>query len=757
MRFHPRRLALPAILILGRAALAAAQGGQVEGPKAETSLPKVPPVQAVRMAGEIKLDGILDESAWASAARIDTFFETVFGDNRSPVVKTLASVGYDDKYLYIGLNCDDPDPTKLRAPFTDRDQVFGTDDNIAILIDTLGDKRVAQEFRVSPRGIQGDAVFNDSSGSEDFSPDFYYDTAAKITDTGWTAEVRIPFSSLRYKPVAEQKWGIMIWRNYPRDRRYAIYSSPIARGSNCFVCNLADLRGLSDLPTSRHLVVAPYASGQEVKRSSVPGGALAGEGADSRFGLDFKWTPFASTAIDLTVNPDFSQVETDTAQIAVNNRFALFFPEKRPFFLEGVDLLDTPIPVFYSRSITSPKFGARVTGNAAGVSYTALLVKDEGGGSVILPGAYGSDFAPQDFESNVGVLRARRELGKSFIGATATVKENEGGSFNRVFGLDFQWRPSERDRVSGQALISRTQTPVLPTFAPEWDGRRLSDRGLQVSWEHSVPKWDLRARFDDLGDRLRVDLGFVPQVGYRQYLSEAGYRMYPTGLLSFARVFASGEYVEDQQGGVISRSATPLGFFVSGKKNLQAFAGFSVATFRTGPELLSRKRVNYFVQADPSRRLTRLTVQGFVGEDIDLASAQVGKGGDLTLNATLRPEPHLTLEAIASTSWLRSRDDSPGRGARLFSADVLRLKATYNASSRAFLRLIAQHTSSRRYANTGVSRNAGFSGSALLSYRINWQTALYLGYGDDRALGDENRLERTGRQLFAKLSYSLQR
>ncbi len=749
MSMGARRAGAFLALSLGLTPIVAAQ----EATQAPEVRARVAPVTAARLSGEIRLDGVLDDTEWAGAARVDMFFETVFGDNRPPHVTTTAFVAYDAKYLYIGLRCDDPDPSKIRAPFTDRNQVIGTDDNVAVFIDTQGDKRVAQEFRVSPRGIQGDAVFNDSSGNEDFAPDFYYDTAAKITDRGWSAEMRIPFSSLRYKPVPEQQWGIMIWRNYPRDRRYAIYSSPIPRGANCYVCNSGDLRGLADLPTSRHMVVAPYASGQDVKRAARPGGPLAGEGAESSFGVDFKWTPFASTAVDLTINPDFSQVEADTAQIAVNNRFALFFPEKRPFFLEGVDLLDTSIPVFYSRSITSPRFGARVTGNASGVSYTALLARDEGGGSVILPGAQGSGFAPQDFESNVGVFRARRELGQSFIGAMATLKENEGGSFNRVFSMDFQWRPNEKDRVFGQALISRTKTPVYPTFAPEWDGQRLNDRGFQVGWARSAARYDFSTRFNDLGSRLRADLGFVPQVGYQQFNAETGYKMYPKGALSFARIFAFGQYVVDHEGDVISREGTPLGFFVTGKKNLQAQAGFSIGEFRTGAQLLTRRRANYFVQVDPSRRFTRLSLQGNLGEDIDLATTQVGTGGEVTAIATLRPEPHLTVEAIASTSWLNAKRDA----GRLFSANIQRVKATYNASARAFLRLIAQHTSSRRHSGPSVFKDSGFSGSALLSYRINWQTALFIGYGDERALGDADQLERTGRQLFAKVSYSFQR
>ncbi len=736
------------VLLLGLATAALAQ---------EDNVPKIPPVTAVRVSGGIRLDGALDDELWKNAGKIDRFFETVFGDNRTPVVKTTAFVAYDDKYLYIGVDCEDPDPSRLHAPFTDRDQVIGTDDNVAIFIDTQGDKRVAQEFRVSARGTQGDAVFNDSTGNEDFSPDFYYDTAAKITDRGWTAEMRIPFSSLRYKPVPEQKWGIMVWRNYPRDRRYAIYSAPIPRGANCYICNVADLRGLSGLPTSRHLVVAPYASGQDVKRAPYPGGPLQGDGADAQFGLDLKWTPFASTAIDLAINPDFSQVEADTAQIAVNNRFALFYPEKRPFFLEGVDLLDTPIPVFYSRSITSPKFGGRATGNAAGFSYTALLARDEGGGSVIIPGPYGSDFAPQNFPSNIGVFRARRELGKSFIGGTATLKENEDGSFNRVLGLDFQWRPNEKDQVFGQALISRTKTPVDPGLASEWDGRQLNDDGFQFGWNRRAATYDFGASFDDLGDDLRVDLGFVPQVGYRRYLADAGYKIYPTGFLSFVRFFATGRYLEDHRGALISREVTPFNLLLSGKKNLQAQAGIAIGTYRTGPVLLTRTRFNYFVQVDPSRRFTRLWAQGFLGEEIDLATAQVGNGGLLTATATLRPEPHVTIEAVGSASWLSGKADSPAHGGKLFSAGVGRLKLTYNASSRAFLRLIGQYTDNHRYQGEVVVRDAGFSGSALLSYRINWQTALFVGYGDERALAKDDSLARTGRELFAKVSYSFQR
>ena len=160
---------------------------------------------------------------------IDKFWENFPGDNVEPKVQTIVRLTYDDRFFYIGLDCRDPHPEKIRAPYVDRDNVLGTDDNVAVLLDTRGDHRSAIEFRVNPRGIQGDASWNDANGNEDFSPDFFYDTAAEITETGWTAEMRIPFSSLRYPKKDPQQWDILVWRNYPREYRYAFYNSPSRR------------------------------------------------------------------------------------------------------------------------------------------------------------------------------------------------------------------------------------------------------------------------------------------------------------------------------------------------------------------------------------------------------------------------------------------------------------------------------------------------------------------------------------------------
>jgi hypothetical protein len=740
---------LPAVGLL--ALLAAAGTGAAE---------PVPALTVRRAGGEMRLDGDLGDPGWQGAAVIDQFWETQPGDNKPPKVKTTAWVTYDEGHLYVGLRCEDPDSSRIRAPFVERDEVVGTDDNVAVFLDTRGDGQTAVELRVSPRGQQADAVFNDASQNEDFSPDVFYDTVARITDFGWTAEMRIPFSSLRYPRGDAQEWRILVWRNYPREYRYFIHSRPIPRGSDCLLCHAQPLVGLAGLPASGGLVLAPYASGQDVARAAAAGEPLGDPERTGDVGVDVKWQPSAGQAIDATINPDFSQVESDVAQIAVNNRFALFYPEKRPFFMEGVELFDTPIQGVYTRTITSPRWGGRATGRWGSTSYTLLAADDRGGGSVVLPGPTESGLAPQDFGAFVGIARLRQELGASYAGALFTGREVDGGGYNRVFGPDVLWRAGPKDRVSAQLLWSETLTPDRPDLATEWDGRHLSGHGLDASWNHQErgPVWLVRYR--DFGDGFRADTGFVPRVGYREGSATAGWNFYSEGLVTQARPHVVLTYSEDRDGAVLQRLAEP-GVLVLGRRNLQAFAGLRLATDRTGEALLSTTSVEFQAQVDPSRAFTRVGVQGSAGEAVDLVNVQVGSGADLSAFATVRPHPRLTLDLLAARRWLDVPRPGGGGNGRLFTADVLRARALVHFSPRAYLRLIGQWVETANdptlYPYPVSEKEGGFEGSALFTYRINWQTALYLGYGDDRALDEGGDLRRTSRQLFAKISYAFQR
>ena len=717
--------------------------------------PPAPPIHIHRAEGAIRVDGDLSDPGWKNAAKVENWVEGSPGDNIPAKVKTIAWLTYDDRYFYIGIRCEDPDASKIRAPYVERDNVIGTDDNIAVFLDTRNDKRTAMELRVNPRGIQADGIFDDANGNEDFSPDYFYDTAAKIDSGGWSAEYAIPFSSLRYPDRDVQTWNILIWRNYPRDFRYAFYSSPVPRGLNCLICNSIPIVGLTGLPHAGHLTAAPYVTGEqrEVPEGDV-GTSLKRAPFKKEAGLDVKWTPTANNAIDMTWNPDFSQVESDVAQITANQRFALFFPEKRPFFLEGFDIFDTPLQVAYTRTVTSPLFGARTTGRVAGSTYTLLVAQDRGGGLTIIPGPIGSFFAPSDFKSLDAIGRIRHDIGTSFIGAVLTDRQIRGGGYNRVFGPDFQWRPSIKDEVHGELLISSTENPNRPDLSSAWDGRHSTDHAFDLTWNRQTLTFDYGLQYNDLGKDFRADLGFLPQVGYREADGYLGRTWYPKGLFNRIRASVFVDRQTDTDNNVIFRRSSP-GILFLGRKNLvAAFTTHLAEQFRVGSDLLKENYLEYLLQIDPSRRFTRIALSGNAGQRIDFANGRVGTGATVTLTSTLRPIDKLSFDGILSREWLNVR------GGKLYTAWVDRLKATYSFSAKSLVRLIGQYVSTDRnpslYTFPVGPHTAAFQGSVLYSYKLNWQTVLYVGYGDDRALTVNNDLAKLDRSLFLKISYAFQ-
>ena len=720
-----------------------------------------PPIDIHRAAGPITIDGDLSDEGWKGAARVDTWYETNPGDNTTPKVKNVGYLTYDDKFFYAGFEFQDPDPSRIRAPLGDRDNLPGTTDYGGVLLDTRNDGKTGILFVANPRSIQYDSVLDDPSGNEDSSPDYYWDAKARITKEGWTLEIRIPFSSLRYPKGDPRTWRIMLYRNYPRDYRYQFFNVKLPRGGSCFVCRSTSVTGLEGLPSGGHLVLAPYATGRQAGAATDgPGTPWHNEKVKGDAGLDVKWTPTASTAVDATVNPDFSQIESDIAQIGVNERFALFYSEKRPFFLEGSELFSTPIQAVYTRTVTAPRWGVRGTGKFGSTAYTALMAEDDGGGSVILPGPNSSDLANQEFRSFVAIGRFRRDIGKSFLSLLGTDREIRGGGHNRVVGPDFQWRPSTKDTVTGQVLFSDSRTPIQPDLAAEWDGRALKGHGAIAWWLHTTKTVDWFAQYHDFGNDFRADDGFVPQVGYRRTDLEGGYTFRPNGFLRRLRTFYILDRSTDREGALLNRRLS-VGAGMDGKWSSFFRFWYAFDRVRAGTVTLPRRQLLYVVQLSPSLKFNQIGVDGFVGQEIDFDGVRTGTGANINFNATFRPTNHLELRFNEARRWLNVANPTGGR-ARLFTASVDRLRATYTFTARAFVRVIGQYVSTRRdptLYSTEVARKDGrFGGSALFAYKLNWQTVLFAGYGDNRELDETaQHLDRVGRQFFMKLSYAFQR
>ncbi len=721
---------------------------------------EVPPIHITRTAGAITIDGNLDDPGWKGAVTVDRFYEISPGDSTPPKVKTTAWATYDGRFFYVAFRCDDPDPKRIRAHYVERDHVFSDQDFVGIFLDAKNDQRTSLELFVNPYGIQDDFARDESSSTnqEDASPDFYWDSAAKITATGWQAEIRIPFSTLRYSQADPQTWGIVFFRSLTRDFRYQIASNPAPRESNCFQCHELKIEGLTGLPHGAHFVAAPYVTltEQGVPRDGAAGNPYVNHPAHGNAGLDVKLIPNENTAFDGTINPDFSQVESDVAQISADARFALFYPEKRPFFMEQSQLFNLPIQAVYTRTITSPRWGVRASGQFDANSYTVLAGEDRGGGTVILPGPAGSDSAPQDFHSFFGIGRIQHAFaGRSFASFIVTDREVEGGGFNRVLGPDFQWTPDQTNQVVGQVLVSSTQTPNRPDLTAQWTGARSDSHAALLSWNHSSYHWNWSATYRDLGDSFRADDGFIPQVGIRETTGNAAYTFYPSGFFSRINPLVLVDYVTRSDGEIVTRDIEP-GVSWQAKANMQGEIDYNAHDLeRAGDKLIPDDRWHFNLSFSPSELVSSFQLDGHLGRGIDFIDDRGGWGGDYTAALTVRPTLHLQLDANFAGQWLNLE------GRRLFTAQAERLKATYVFTRTTFVRLVGQYvrtdSNPALYASSVPESSGSLQGSALLGYQLNWQSVLYLGYGDTRLLSDRGTLQTGGREFFLKVSYAFQR
>ncbi|MBP7586700.1 MAG: carbohydrate binding family 9 domain-containing protein [Thermoanaerobaculia bacterium] len=720
-----------------------------------------PEIRITRTATPVVVDGDLSDPIWQTAEPITDWLETNPGDNIAPKVRSVAWLAYDDDFFYAAFEFDEPDPKAIRAPLGDRDNVRSYTDYGGVIVDSQNDGHTAQMFLANARGIQYDALTNDASG-EDNAPDYFWDSAAKITATGWVLEIRIPFSSLRYTEPDPAQWGILLYRNRPRDFRYQMFTSRLPRDSNCFICNARPLVGLAGLSAGSHYVVAPYVSAnQSATPSNGLGSPLAWNSSEFDGGVDAKWIPNPSTVIDATVNPDFSQIESDAGQISANERFALFFPEKRPFFLEGVNLLATPIQAVYTRTFTAPSFGLRATGGTASTKYTALVGQDDGGGSVILPGPEGSGFADQDFESLISVARVRHDFSKAFVSFLYTGRDNEGsagGGSNRVAGPDFEWRPTPQDTITGQFLYSWTETPERPDLAAEWDGRKLSGHAAKLWANHATETWDLFGQYEDFSDDFRADNGFVPQVGYRMLYVESGRTWHPVDKkVSRLRLFTVADRAETQSGELLSQEIVP-GFGLDATWNSFVRFEFAFDEVVNQGEQFERFQFRPRFEIRPGKIVQQVTLQAVYGDDVDFANNRPAEGWRATLTADLQPTNHLALGLSAARRTLDV--EAHGLAGTLFTADLARLRAVYTFNAKSWLRLIAEYQTIDRdpalYDFDVRPTSGDFGGSAVFAYKLNWQTVLFLGVGDERTQDPNGDLQALGREAFFKISYAFQ-
>ncbi len=707
--------------------------------------------QVERTHEEIKIDARLDEGVWKNAPTFLLDFETRPAENKTPPVRTEVWITYDANDLYVAFMAYDPEPEQIRARYSDRDRAF-SDDIVGVVLDTFNDERRAFEFFVNPLGVQMDLTKNEMTGSEDDSWDAIWDSAGRITAEGYVVEMRIPFSSLRFPGTqGEMTWGIDAVRTYPRDQRHRIALHPLIRGNNCYLCQASKVVGFEGVKPARSLEFDPTLTAtQTATRPDFPDGSLEKDDGEVELGLTGHWGMTPNLTLSGTINPDFSQVEADVAQLDVNTQFALFYPEKRPFFLEGADIFDTRFNAIYSRNIADPLWGAKVTGKT-GKNALGVIVAEDRTTNFLIPSSQGSSLAAFEEENISSILRYRRDLfGQTTGGFFYTGREGEG-FHNRLFGGDvlFRWNENEAARI--EVLGSQTLYPG--EIADEYDQSKeeISDFALRVVYQHTSRDWMYFILYRDIGKDFRADLGFVPRVDFRQGTAMLERAWYPEkGGWSQVRIGGQVEGFEDQSGQKLE-SRTEAFIWARGPK--QSFLRLSLIggdQFFNG-EIFDTDRINTYAEGQLSKNVY-LYLDATIGQQVDFANTRQGE--QLRLDPGLRLDLGRHLRLTINHNYERLNVDE----GELFTANLTQLRATYQFNVRTFVRIVSQYLDVQRnpslYEEDVDAQSRNLFNQILFSYTINPQTVLFLGYSDS-LIGDQSvDLKQESRTLFLKVGYA---
>jgi len=728
-----------------------------------------------RIDQTIVVDGQLDEPAWQDATRLTGFSEYRPVDGQKSSEQTEVLVWYSPSAIYFGIIAHDSSPGSIRATNADRDNI-DRDDSVRIFLDTFNDRRRAFIFGVNPLGVQEDGVQTEGAfnagrmsgmnGSVDLSPDYQFDSKGRLTSDGYVVEVRIPFKSLRYPATAGAKWGVNILRKTQRTGREDTWTD--ARRVASFLAQSGQMDGLGEIQRGVVTEVQPFvtaaSNGTRVSSSefSRPSPDLSA-GANLRLG-------FTNTSVDATLNPDFSQVESDAAQVTVNERFALFFTEKRPFFLEGIELFSTPNQLVYTRRISDPIGGGKVTGKIGKTGFALLTALDQGG--------------PRLTWATIG--RVRRDVGaNSLAGVTYTDRTNPDGS-NRVLAADARIVFKKLYYVMGQAGGSWTDASGLSSRSPMF----------HAEFDRTARIWGFNYRLTGFGAAFDAQNGFVPRNNTVEFRASNRFTYYGArgSLLETASVFFGpsrlwkyGQFgrAGPLEGGESANGSATLRGGWSLSANIgrtfvhfdpAAFSAYTVSTGTTQaafvlPGEVSNWSGTYSVTS-PIFEKVNARVELKSGGTAIFAEAGDGRETRITTSIGLRPTTAVRLEVSFVTSRI-TRDRNDTEFAR---STIPRVKLEYQPKRSLFFRMIAEYRSDLRAALLDPSSGAPIYVDGIVAaeqvfrgLRVDWLasfkpmpgTVAFFGYGSslerNRALYGTDSLERTADGFFVKLAYQVRR
>ncbi len=687
--------------------------------------------------GEIVVDGVLEKLYRQKALKIELNYHWYPDSDTPPPVKTEAFLLSSNDKLYIGIEAFDPAaPDAIRAQYSDRDntRVIENNDLITIRIDTYGDNRRAFLFSVNPLGVQADAIV-DSVGREivDYSWDAIWFSKGKITNRGYTIEIAIPFREIQY--TSKKEWGLSIARSYPRKFPYLFGNYLLDRNNICRICQFQKIKpptvgekrksNLSLIPTI--ITSTPDISNY---RTEV--------------GITAKVPITAGISLHATLNPDFSQIESDAQQLDINTTFALFFPEKRPFFQEGSDFFRSQMRLIFTRTINDPIWGARVVGKIGSTAGGVIVAQDETP-ALIIPRSTRSYFAELDSKVDSLIGRIRKEFGDNFnAGSIITWREGEN-YLNRVISGDLRWRITPNDSVSIQLAFSETKYP--PYIQEAFSQRaNFTGNGIVATYFHGERKWRLFTHIQRFSNGFRADSGFIPRVNTQEFFTFYRYNVWGTQNTWYSLIELGGffNYREQTDGSFLYQN---IGLTTSVQGPLQSEIRLSLETkkeFFEGKVHDDLQSIRLSTSFTPTSSITA-SLEASYGKAVEYLSNTVGKGPTIRGKFLLFPGRKWEIEINPAFQTLKSVETKN----RMFKIFISDQRIIYNFSNNLYFKGFIQYRNVERDTDPA----AEFLNSQLfLSYKLNAKTFLFIGYTEKRK-GKNSKLEVTDKTYFLKLGY----
>lgn len=732
-------------------------------PQQDAAVETAPSTTALRAAnirpaaGPVRIDAQLDDAGWEGATRIQGFVELQPREGAQPPVETEVLLAYDEANLYVAFLAKDPNPQAIRATLQPRDRLW-SDDWVGVLLDPYGDASLGYYFVSNPIGVQGDLQMTPQR--EDSSIDFVYTTAGRVTEEGYVVEMAIPFRSLRVPDREVQKWGIMLVRTYPRSSRHYVTWPSMSRNNQCQLCQVAQLDGIGRVRTGGNLELLPAVVASRAGRlqdASDPDSFEQGDvQAEPSLGLKYTFQP--GWTAEATLNPDFSQVESDAAQVDVNTTFALFYPERRPFFQEGMDLYQTPLTVFYSRSVNSPQGAVKLTGRSGRTSVGYVGARDEHT-PFIVPFEERTAVL-QAGHSFTNVLRVQRSLGGSHVGALLTDRRLEGGGSGTTLSADGMYRFTPVYNVSGHLVVSHTQEPDdsalsagLPslTFGGDgeehtaaFDGESFTGYAGFVRVAQDARTWSWNALYLGVSPTYRSDTGFQSQNNYHRATVWTGVNFYPHrhGIERITPSLFGGGYWNFQGHQQQVLFSPGISATLPRQTQVGINSSFREETFR-GVHLTGIREYGLSVSSNFSDAV-RMGFNLGTGHRVarTLAVPEVGPGRNASAWAVIKPVQQVVIEPSLSYEQLHRRS-----GEEVFRGYIARTRFNFQYNRELNFRVVMQYNDFRDRLDM----------EPLVVYQLNPFTIFYVGSTHTSTQFDGYGYVGTGRQYFAKFQYLLRR